>query len=151
MTLVAFCEFGHDAIELSHVYRRTDQNHTKNLGVESLRLARYLVATSERIYVCTRGQLDAYSKCLIVEVLAVANGTLTSNVQKQLLAGLSVPLGRAPATFHEWPQKRMKTITEYHIFPSSVANSPEMAPKSLQHHLQRGTPSVRAHCGGCYL
>ena len=34
MTLVAFREFGHDAIEFSHVYRRTDQNQTMNLGVE---------------------------------------------------------------------------------------------------------------------
>ena len=94
MTLVAFREFGHDAIELSHVYRCTYQNQTKNLGVESLRLARNLVATSERIYVCTSGQLDA-SKCLIVEALAVANSILTYNAQKKLLASLSVPLGEA--------------------------------------------------------
>ena len=84
---------GARTIELSHVYRCTYQNQTKNLGVESLRLARNLVATSERIYVCTSGQLDAYSKCLIVEALAVANSTLTYNVQKKLLASLSVPLG----------------------------------------------------------
>ena len=140
MTLVAFREFGHDAIELSHVYRRTDQNQTKNLGVESLRLARNLVATSERIYVCTRGQLDAYSKRLIVEVLAVANGTLTSNAQKQLLAGLSVPLGGAPATFHECATKAKENNRGiYDIFPPSVADSPEMAPKNLRHHLQGGT------------
>ena len=35
-------------------------------------------------------KLDAYSKCLIMDVLGVTSGTLMSNAQKQLLAGLSV-------------------------------------------------------------
>ena len=48
-TFVVFREFGHNAIELSHFYRCSDQNWTKNLGINSLRLARNLVATSERI------------------------------------------------------------------------------------------------------
>ena len=140
MTLVAFREFGHDAIELSHVYRRTDQNRTKNLGIDSLRLARNLMATSDRIFVCTRGQLDAYGKRLIVEILAVTNGTLTSNAQEQLLAGLSVPLGGAPATFRECAAKAKENNRGiYDIFPSSVADSPAMAPKNLRHHLQGGT------------
>ena len=105
LTLVAFREFGHDAIELSHFYRRTNQNQTRNLGIESLRLARKLVTTNEHIYVCTRGLLDVYSKCLIVEVLAMSNGTLTSNAQEPLLAGLSVPLRVAPETFRECAAK----------------------------------------------
>ena len=93
MTLVAFHEFGHDAIKLSHIYRHTDENERKNLSVQSLRLAWSLVATSKCIYVCTRGQLDAYFKHLIVKILAVTNDTLTSKAQKQLLAGLSATQG----------------------------------------------------------
>lgn len=140
MTLVAFREFGHDAIELSHVYRRSDQNRTKNLGIDSLRLARNLVATSERILLCTGGQLDAYSKRLVVEVLAVTDGTLTSNAQRQLLAGLSVPLRGAPATFRECAAKAKENNRGiYGIFPASVADSPEMAPQNLRTHLQGGS------------
>ena len=43
-TLVAFCEFGHDAIELNHMYKRTDWHQSRHLGVECLRLARRIVA-----------------------------------------------------------------------------------------------------------
>ena len=93
MTFVAFHEFGHDAIELSHIHRRTDENERKNISVQSLRLAWSLVATSECIHVCTRGQLDVYFKHLIVKILAVTNDTLTSKSQKQLLAGLSTTQG----------------------------------------------------------
>lgn len=141
LTFVAFREFAHDAIELSHVYRRTDQNRTRHLGVESLRLARKLVATSERVYVCTRGQLDAYSKRLIVEVLAIRNdGTLTSNAQEQLLAGLSVPLRGAPEAFHACAAKSKENCRGvYDIFPPDVANSPEMTPENLRRHLQGAT------------
>ena len=139
-TLVSFREFGHDAIELSHVYRRADCHRTKNLGVESLRLARRLIAECDSLFVCTRGQLDGYGKRLIVEVVTGKDGALTSNAQEQLTAGLSVPLGDAPVAYLECAAKaEANGAGIFSIFPVTVAKSLDMSPSRLRQLFRDGT------------
>lgn len=139
-TLVAFREFGHDAIELSHVYKRTDCHQTRHLGVESLRLARRLVAECDSLFVCTRGELDAFGKRLIVEVVTGKDGALTTNAQEQLTAGLSVPLRDAPAAYLECAARaEANGAGIFSIFPATVAKSPDMSPSALRQHFREGT------------
>ena len=138
-TLVSFREFGHDAIELSHVYKRTDRHQSKHLGVESVRLARRLVAECDSVFVCTRGELDAFGKRLIVEIVTGKDGALTSNAQEQLSAGLSVVLRDAPAAYVECAsQAEANGAGIFGIFPACVAKSPDMAPSSLRELFREG-------------
>ena len=138
-TLVSFREYGHDAIELTHVYKRTDRHETKHLGVSSLRLARRLIAECDSVLVCTQGQLDAFGKRLVVEIVMKKDGTLTSNALEQLSAGLSVPLRGAPAEYVEHASQAAANQTGiFGMFPACIAKSPDMAPSSLREHFREG-------------
>ena len=138
-TLVSFREFGHDAVELSHVYKRTDCHQTRHLDVESLRLARSLVAECHSLLVCTQGDLDAFGKRLIEEILTGKDGTFTSNAQEQLLAGLSVTLRDAPAAYLDCAAKaETNRAGIFAIFPVNVAKSQDMIPSNLRQHFREG-------------
>ena len=138
-TLVSFREYGHDAIELAHIYKRTDRNQTKHLGVSSLRLARRLIAECDSVFVCTRGQLDVFGKRLVVEIVSEKDGVLTSNALEQLSAGLSVALRAAPAVYVERASQAAANQSGiFEIFPTCIATSPDMAPSSLREHFREG-------------
>ena len=98
-TVIAFRESCHDAVELSHVYKKSAgprEHERQHLGVKSLRLARRLVAKCETLLICTSGNLDSFQKRLLVQIISQKAGLTTSNAEEQLQAGLSIPLADAP-------------------------------------------------------
>ena len=126
-----FREFGHNAIELSHFYRCSDQNWTKNLGINSLRLARNLVATSERIILWTGEQIG----CLLQVPHYGRFGSdqwYTYVKCTEATPSWSVcALRGAPETFCKHTTKAKENNHGiYDIFPASLANSPKKSPKT---------------------
>lgn len=118
-----------------------DRRQTKHLGVESLQLVRRLVAQCNSLFVCTRGQLDAFGWRLIVEIVTVTDGTLTSNAQEQLLGGLSMPLRDAPTAYLECASASKAEANRagiFAIFPVCMAKSPKMRPSNLHQYFREG-------------
>ena len=139
-TLVAFREMYHDAVELDHVYR-------VSLGVESLRLARANIATSQMVYICCDCRVDFYQKRLLVEVLLLRDNKLRSNGEVMLSEGLSVPLNDSPVSYRNaQTEAGQYQAGVYGVFPPEVANMACMKPEAL--HVQFPEPVV--HEGETY-
>ena len=132
-TLVAFREMYHDAVELDHVYRRHVSRSPRSLGVESLRLARANIATSQMVYICCDRRVDFYRKRLLVEVLLLRDNKLRSNGEVMLSEGLSVPLNDSPVSYRSaQTEAEQHQAGVYGVFPPEVANMACMKPEALR-------------------
>ena len=120
------------------MYRRqgAGSSQTRSLGVESLRLARVNIATSQTIYICCDGTVDYYSRRLTVEVLLVLarpGGNLVSNGEVMITAGLSFPVGDPPRSYCAALSKaETRGAGMYTVFPPELANVPHLRPPTLR-------------------
>ena len=153
-TVVAFRESCHDAVELSHVYKKLTGSRvleTQHLGVRSLRLTRKLVAKCDALLICTSGNLDSFQKRLLVQIISQKAGQTTSNAEEQLQAGLSIPLDDAPLSLQNCAARARASSAGLHaIFPAAVACSPDITPSSLRRRFREGASSFMVVEGGTF-